>query len=384
MIIYSDNTVFNIGAQTLVNSVNCVGVMGAGIALEFKLRFPNMYDDYVTRCVRKEVKIGRPYVYREHGNHWIINFPTKSHWKYASKIEWIEQGLDYFVKNYERGGITSIAFPKLGCENGGLNWNDVQSLMEKYLQHISIEVYICLDQESEPSGIEGIMTDLVNNKQDQFWISALGIRDDIATKIVDSLPIGRFRELRKIAGVGKHTYNELFKLLYSIAVKRDYEAYKNADVVERNQLIADRFEPVQVAEKEPAIHSKINSEDSRTNCIISAPEAKSRLALNTNQRNHVMLLLKDTLCLEATELSKLKWFDFKNHEDKGQVTVLGKVIPASVWQEIQSIRGDAGLDAPVFPKGKGGHLSTSSVKKILCDAAKKAEKATQLELDLVY
>jgi O-acetyl-ADP-ribose deacetylase (regulator of RNase III) len=56
-----------VGAQTLVNSVNCVGVMGAGIALEFKLRFPNMYDDYVTRCVRKEVKIGRPYVYREHG-----------------------------------------------------------------------------------------------------------------------------------------------------------------------------------------------------------------------------------------------------------------------------------------------------------------------------
>jgi hypothetical protein len=142
--------------------------------------------------------------------------------------------------------------------------------MEKYLQNISIEVYICLDQESEASGIEGIMTDLVNNKQDQFWISALGIRDDIATKIVDSLPIRRFRELRKIAGVGKHTYNELFKLLYSIAVKRDYEAYKNADVVERNQLIADRFEPVQVAEKEPAIHSKLIVKIAQQN-VLSVP-----------------------------------------------------------------------------------------------------------------
>lgn len=384
MIKYSDNTVFNVGAQTLVNSVNCVGVMGAGIALEYKLRFPNMYNNYVTRCVQKEVKIGRPYVYREHGNPWIMNFPTKNNWKYPSKIEWIEQGLDYFVKNYERGGIISVAFPKLGCENGGLNWNDVQNVMEKYLQNISIEVYICLDQELEASGIEGIMTDLVNNKQDRFWISALGIRDDIATKIVDSLPIGRFRELRKIAGVGKQTYNQLFKLLYSIAIKRDYEAYKNADVVETNQLIADRFEPVQVAEKEPVIHGQVNGEDTRTNCMISAPEAKSRLALDTNQRNHVMLLLKDTLCLEATELSKLKWFDFKDHEDKGQVTVLGKVIPASVWQEIQSIRGKGGLDDPVFCKSNGGQLSTSSVKKIISDAAKNAEKETQLELNLVY
>jgi len=384
MIKYTDTTVFNVEVQTIINTVNCVGVMGAGLALEYQLRYPKMYQDYVDRCKQKAVITGRPYLYKGYETTWIMNFATKNHWKYPSKIEWIEQGLDYFVKNYERGGITSIAFPKLGCENGGLNWNDVQNLMEKYLQNISLEVYICLDQESEASGIEGIMTDLVNNKQDQFWISALGIRDDIATNIVDSLPIRRFRELRKIAGVGKHTYNELFKLLYSISVKRDYEAYKNADVVERNQLIADRFEPVQVEEKEPAIHSKVNSEDSTTESIICTPEVKSRLLLDTNQRNHVMLLLKDTLRLEATELSKLKWFDFKNHEDKGQVTVLGKVIPASVWQEIQSIRGDAGLDAPVFPKSKGGHLSTSSVKKILCDAAKKDGKETQLELDLVY
>jgi O-acetyl-ADP-ribose deacetylase (regulator of RNase III) len=384
MIKYTDTTVFNVRAKTIVNTVNCVGVMGAGLALEYQLRCPEMYQDYVKRCNRKAVTTGRPYLYKGYGNPWIMNFPTKNHWKYPSKIEWIEQGLDYFVKNYERGGITSIAFPKLGCENGGLNWNDVQNLMEKYFQNIGIEVYICLDQELEASGIEGIMTNLANNKQDLFWISALGIKDDIATKILDSLPIRRFRELRKIAGVGKQTYNELFKLLYSIAVKRDYERYQDTDVVEMNHSITETFEPAQLVEKEPLIHSQVNGEDTITNHIISAPEAKSRLVLDTNQRNHVMLLLKDTLCLEATELSKLKWFDFKNHEDKGQVTVLGKVIPAWVWQEIQSIRGNAGLDDPVFCKSKGGHLSTSSVKKIISDAAKNAEKPTQLELDLVY
>ena len=134
MIEYVDTTVFNANAQTIVNTINCVGVMGNGLALEFRLRYPEMYDHYVEQCKQKKVQIGKPYLYREYVTPWILNFPTKKHWKYPSKIQWIEQGLKYFVANYKHGGIKSIAFPKLGCNHGDLDWNDVKSLMEKHLR----------------------------------------------------------------------------------------------------------------------------------------------------------------------------------------------------------------------------------------------------------
>jgi len=384
MIQYTDTTVFNVGVQTIVNTVNCVGVMGAGLALEYQLRFPEMYQEYVERCKRKSITTGRPYLYKGYEIPWIMNFPTKNHWKYPSKIEWLEQGLDYFIKNYQRGGITSIAFPKLGCENGGLNWDDVRDVMEKYFQKVKIDVYICLDQELEASGIEGIMVDLVNNQQNQFWIPALEVRDDLAEKILKSLPINRFRDLRKISGIGKQTYNDLFKLLYSIVVKRNSELSECANTAEQNQLISETFEPVTLAQTEPIIRSPMDRDEPRTKPTISKPDVKNKLAVDVNQRNNAMWLLKNTLGIEAFDIQKLKWSDFKNNEDKGQIMVFSKVIPTSLWQEIQPLRGDAESEAPVFCKSKGEHLSLSSVKKILHDAAKKAENVTQLELDLVY
>ncbi|MEA5516853.1 macro domain-containing protein, partial [Nodularia sp. UHCC 0506] len=163
MLHYTDTTVFNVNAQTIVNTINCVGVMGAGLALEFQLRFPEMERDYIERCRRKEAKVGRPYLYKNYETVWILNFPTKIHWKYPSKIEWIEEGLKYFSNYYQKGGITSVAFPKLGCSNGGLTWRDVSPLMEKYLQNLDIDVFICLDREEEATGIEGSMVNLVNN-----------------------------------------------------------------------------------------------------------------------------------------------------------------------------------------------------------------------------
>ena len=147
--------------KTIVNTVNCVGVMGAGLALEFQLRFPEMERDYVERCNQKRVEVGRPYLYKDYSDPWILNFPTKNHWKYPSKIEWIEQGLKYFSANYQRGGITSIAFPKLGCSNGGLEWEIVSPLMDKYLQDLGIDVFICEDTEKEASGTERVMVHML-------------------------------------------------------------------------------------------------------------------------------------------------------------------------------------------------------------------------------
>ena len=217
MIKYVDTTVFNVDTQTIVNAVNCVGVMGAGIALEFKLRFPKMYDDYVNKCRQREIQIGKPYLYRDYSTPWIMNFPTKHHWKYPSKLIWIEQGLEYFVSNYKQGEVTSIAFPKLGADRGRLDWNDVKALMERYLQTVDIEVHICLNQECEASGIEKIMVDMLSSTCEQSLVSEVRIRRNIARQVVSALPLNHFYKLRETRGIGKQSYEKIFKFFYEKA-----------------------------------------------------------------------------------------------------------------------------------------------------------------------
>ena len=130
-------------AGTLVNTVNCDGVMGKGIALDFKKKYPEMFKDYAARCAQKEVRPGVPYLYSELFGPSILNFPTKDHWRSPSKITYIEAGLDWFVSNYKDLGITYVAFPPLGCGNGGLSWRMVGPLMVRNLKDlpISIEIY---------------------------------------------------------------------------------------------------------------------------------------------------------------------------------------------------------------------------------------------------
>lgn len=127
-------------AQTLVNTVNCVGVMGKGIALEFKKKFPDMFTDYVKRCERNEVKLGEPYLFKTIFYPWILNFPTKDHWKAVSRIEDIIKGLKYLIDHYKEWGITSIAVPPLGCGNGQLEWRIVGPTLYRYLSKLDIPV----------------------------------------------------------------------------------------------------------------------------------------------------------------------------------------------------------------------------------------------------
>jgi len=134
--------IFQSKAQTLVNTVNCVGVMGKGIALLFKQRYPDMYRDYVRRCKNNQVKPGIPYHYSDVFGNSIINFPTKDHWRSSSRIEDIVTGLDYFVANYKDWGIQSVAFPPLGCGNGGQNWRIIGRIMYQKLSEVEIPVEI--------------------------------------------------------------------------------------------------------------------------------------------------------------------------------------------------------------------------------------------------
>lgn len=126
--------------QTLVNTVNCVGIMGKGIALEFKKQYPEMFKDYAARCSRGEVKLGKPYLYRGLFTPWILNFPTKDHWRSLAKLDAIVEGLEFLEANYQEWGITSIAVPPLGCGNGQLEWKVVGPTLYRHLARFAIPV----------------------------------------------------------------------------------------------------------------------------------------------------------------------------------------------------------------------------------------------------
>lgn len=131
---------FESDADTLVNTVNTEGVMGKGVALQFRKRFPDMYEDYVQRCKLHEVQLGKPYIYRGLLPPAIINFPTKQHWRSVSRTLDIEAGLTYLDEHLEKWGVTSIALPPLGCGEGGLEWRVVGRMIYRHAQKWGISV----------------------------------------------------------------------------------------------------------------------------------------------------------------------------------------------------------------------------------------------------
>lgn len=141
MIKYVKGDIFSTPAQVLVNTVNLEGVMGKGIALNYKKMYPDMFIKYQKLCKDNKLQIGKLWLYKTN-NKWILNFPTKKEWRKPSKIEYIKEGLEKFVNTYREKNITSIAFPKLGCGNGGLKWEDVKPLMDFYLKNLPIDIYI--------------------------------------------------------------------------------------------------------------------------------------------------------------------------------------------------------------------------------------------------
>lgn len=131
---------FESKAQTIVNTVNCVGVMGKGVALEFKKRFPEMFDDYEKRCKGHEVKLGRPYLFKRLLPPWILNFPTKDHWRSVASLQAIVEGLKYLLQHYKEWEITSVAVPPLGCGQGQLEWRVVGPTLYRHLSKMEIPV----------------------------------------------------------------------------------------------------------------------------------------------------------------------------------------------------------------------------------------------------
>lgn len=145
MIHYIKGDLLSSTAEALVNTVNTVGVMGKGIALQFKNRFPQNYKIYQEACRKGTFKTGQVLVVREGDllhQKTIINFPTKSHWKGDSKYEYISSGLEALKKAIIENDIKSIAIPPLGCGNGGLDWDRVKAMIEDALQNVNCDIVV--------------------------------------------------------------------------------------------------------------------------------------------------------------------------------------------------------------------------------------------------
>ena len=156
MIEYKNGDILREDVEAIVNTVNCVGIMGRGLALQFKNKFPQNFKEYQLACKNKEVQLGKMFVHQTGqliNPKYIINFPTKGHWKQNSKIEDISNGLDDLITIIEKYSIKSIAIPPLGSGLGGLDWNQVKKLIEEKLKNINCTVILFepLEQKIEKS-----------------------------------------------------------------------------------------------------------------------------------------------------------------------------------------------------------------------------------------
>ena len=196
---------FESSAQTLVNTVNTVGVMGKGIALEFKRRFPEMFADYQRRCEAGQVRLGEPYLWRGLIEPWVINFPTKDHWRSVSRVADIERGLAYLAEHVGEWGVTSLAVPPLGAGSGGLDWATVGPTIFRHLDQLPIPVvlYAPLDAPDEQATVDFLAAHtprpevVPNARLEPGWIALAEVVRQVS-ETPHAWPVGRTR-LQKLA-----------------------------------------------------------------------------------------------------------------------------------------------------------------------------------------
>lgn len=241
---------FTSKAQTLVNTVNTVGVMGAGVALEFRLRYPDMFQKYVELCREKKIQIGKLWIYKN-SNKWILNFPTKEDWKKDSKIAYLEKGLKKFVDSYKEKEITSAAFPILGARNGKIPEEKSLELMQKYLQQcdIPIEIY-----QYDPNASDEIYH-LIKSKflaiLNEELTQKTGIQKQYLKLLLDSLKDDSIKNMGKLAsieGLGTKTLEKVFDFYYgripekSSKTKNELEFKPRTTSMKRNKITLSQLE----------------------------------------------------------------------------------------------------------------------------------------------
>jgi len=215
MLKYVKKSVFNNNTEAIVNTINCEGFMGKGIALEFALRYPSLLNSYKEKCKNNEINIGKIFYYQTK-NLLIVNFPTKDKFRFSSKYEWIEQGLTDFVNTYKYYNIKTISFPPLGCGCGNLNFNIVKGIMEKHLSKLNdLDIYICLD----PKYAEGKELEMIkcfnNTTYNDFLYKIKIPKKQVNILLTHQNQINRFYELNTIDGIGNETYKKLYNYFYT-------------------------------------------------------------------------------------------------------------------------------------------------------------------------
>ncbi|MDQ3019634.1 MAG: macro domain-containing protein [Bacteroidota bacterium] len=214
--------IFTSNCQTIVNTVNCVGVMGAGIALEIRYRYPDMFNKYAELCKRNEIEIGKLWIYNiPNTDRKILNFPTKKHWKYPSKIEYLEKGLQKFVSTFKEKGITSISFPLLGAQNGGIDPDISISIMEKYLSKCDIEIEIYEYDESAKDDLIDKFYDLFNHYDLEEIKNFLKVNSDTLLEIKNLILHHELNSLfqltnKKIKGINKKNLQMFYNFLMNL------------------------------------------------------------------------------------------------------------------------------------------------------------------------
>lgn len=214
--------IFTSQCQTIVNTINCVGVMGAGLAFECRLRYPEMYEKYVQLCQENKIDIGLLWIYKS-SDRWVLNFPTKRDWKYPSKTEYLRLGLEKFVQTYQQKGIQSIAFPLLGADKGGIPKDVSLDIMMGYLDKADIDIEIYRYDPLAYDDLYAKTKRVVLSQEVEAICQATRLRKDYVSKVISAMQSPQIVQLNQLAGVkgiGIKTLEKIFKFADSVSTNQ--------------------------------------------------------------------------------------------------------------------------------------------------------------------
>ncbi len=224
--------IFTSSCQTIVNTVNCVGVMGAGLALECRLRYPEMYAHYVRLCAEGRLDTGMLWLFKA-PDRWILNFPTKKHWRWPTKEEYLYDGLEKFLDTYQTRGISSIAFPLLGAQHGGLSAERSLEIMRQHLVRCAVPVEIYRHDPKSPDDLYEKFRRVMQTCSVGEIQQRTGLRPQFISRLreaIGSRDIVQLNQLAACRGIGDRTLEAAFALIRTGIVTGDSGAQASMDL----------------------------------------------------------------------------------------------------------------------------------------------------------
>ncbi|MGV3612250.1 MAG: type II toxin-antitoxin system antitoxin DNA ADP-ribosyl glycohydrolase DarG [Fluviicola sp.] len=325
MIEYVKGNLLQADTEAIVNTVNTVGVMGKGIALQFKERFPMNFKIYSQACKTGEIAIGKLLVVKElslEGEITIINFPTKKEWFRKSQYSYVEEGLKDLIRVIEKYHIKSIALPPLGCGNGGLNWGKVKLIIENYLGHLPIDILVYEPNDEVKKILER-----------EGKVKEVGLTPARAMLLYSLIKYEQRGENPSVFAANKLAYflqesGEPLKLQfvpytfgpYAQAVEKVLYALNGKYLSGLEQMNAKPFEPLElklnkVGEIEEYVNNKLNaSQRERLNSVLNLIEGfESTLSLEILSSTHFLIRENRSLTKEELLEKIQSWNDRKKN-----------------------------------------------------------------------